>query len=230
MQDAWNPPSSGPIDDRSWPDCLVAKAVDPRSTDARMYGYAILGDLAPHYSFADTLFVSLTGELPHDRAQAKLFEQALIAWSPISIAEAPTHVAALSRLCGARLSAALGAGLAVLGEHAHDVVNRHRQLVAWLAAPTGAMPAVATAPSAPEYVQHLQHAIGATPSLSSELSIDAARIVLLFAAGLRTEDQLVAAIMAAGTCGIFAEALSYGPPDLPSYPITLPPFQYVETP
>jgi hypothetical protein len=57
---------------------------------------------------------------------------------------------------------------------------------------------------------------------------DAARIALLYDAGVRDPDRMEAAIVASRMLSVAAEALATGPSDLGSYPMTLPPFHYIE--
>jgi citrate synthase len=93
--------------------------------DPRIHGYAVEGDLAPHYRFSDVIYLSLTGELPTD-AQSRTFERALILLSPISIAEAPSHAASLARVCDATHSAVIGTGAIALAEQARFMVANAR--------------------------------------------------------------------------------------------------------
>jgi hypothetical protein len=59
---------------------------------------------------------------------------------------------------------------------------------------------------------------------------DAALLTLLWEAGLRTAEQLQAAIVVARVGGLCAETLAARPGDFASYPVKLPPFHYEEDP
>jgi len=231
MTTSWQPPSSGPIDDVTWPDKLSGAVVEAFGSDDRVHGYSVLGDLARHYAHSDHLFLAVTGDLPSDRA-SRLFRLGLIAWSPVSIAEAPTHVAVLSRICGGTFSAAMGAGLATLAERARSIVESHEPLLAWLAHPDPTLPAVATAPdgAAVEWIDTLRALAEDLQLLDARMTRTAASLTLLFEAGVRDSERMQAAIVLAGSASVLAEALAASPKDLPAYPITLPPFHYVESP
>src|SRR3569623_3505209 len=88
--DSWEPPARGALDDTTWPTQLIARVVAPGDDDGRVNGYAALGDLARHYSFADLLYLGLVGELPSPGA-SRQFHVALMAAAPVSVREASVH-------------------------------------------------------------------------------------------------------------------------------------------
>jgi hypothetical protein len=231
MASTWQPPSTGPIDDVIWPERLTGAAIERASNDDRVHGYAVLGDVARHYAFSDLVFLAIVGELPSDRA-SRLFQLALAIWSPVSIAEAPTHAAVLSRICGGSFSAAAGCGLATLAERARFLVESFEPLYTWLAHPDAALPEIARDPDGRDRAWlDLMKAVGTDLDLvRGGMSRPAAALALLYEAGIRTSEQAQAAIVLAGSCGVVAEALRASPSDLPGYPLTLPPFHYVEGP
>lgn len=120
----WDREAKTPFDEHVWPSTLTARVVSP-GADPRIHGYAVESDLARHYRFSDVVFLSLTGELPTDE-QSRTFERALILLSPITIAEAPSHAASLSRVCDASHSAVIGTGAIALAEQARFIVRHGR--------------------------------------------------------------------------------------------------------
>jgi hypothetical protein len=229
MADPWIPPSHGALDDTAWPERLVAKAVSRGLTDDRLHGYAILGDLARHYSFSDVLFSGLTGELP-DRASSQRFALALLASAATSVAEAPTHVALLGRIAGGAFSAALGAGLLALADQARSKTEDHAALIAWFENPLELPPSARDfAGTDREWIASLLSTLGdATTFVRVGMTRDAARLALFADAGIREPERVQAALTVAGSLGVIAEALLAGPADLGSYPVALPPFHYIE--
>ena len=218
----WKPPSRGALDDTPWPDKLVARAIAPGDTDDRMHGYAVLGDVARHYSYSDLVYLAIIGELPDPHASA-LFHVALCSLATMSVGEAPVHVGVVARITG---GAALGAGLVVLADHARYLVESHASLLACLAAGSP-LPAEHASTCDADYVRNLRDAAGSKLA-RPEMTRDAARIALLYEAGVRDPDRLEAAIVASRMLSVAAETLATGPNALGSYPMTLPPFHYVE--
>jgi hypothetical protein len=227
MADSWEPPARGALDDTPWPTQLVAKAIARDPSDHRMHGYAVLGDLARNYPFSDLTYLALAGELPTD-AQSRAFAVALFAFAPTTVAEAPAHVAHLGRIAGGRFDAAAGAGFVTAANQAHAIVADHADLLAWLAAPTASLPDSATHSADAPWLATLLGVLGPRTSVCLGMSRNAARIALLFDAGLRDPERITAAITFASSLGMLAEALVTGPADLRSYPVKLPPFHYVE--
>jgi hypothetical protein len=231
MPPPWEPPSRGALDDTAWPERLCARAVLPDVRDDRLHGYAMLGDVARHYSYSDLVYLAIVGELP-DREQATRFRVGLFACASLSVAEAPAHVAVLSRICGGTIASALAAGTIALVDQVRCEVARHAALIAWLADQTGAVPD-AFCDRDPAHAEWMRALLAALDDCGStlvrpEMSRGAARIALVFEAGLRRADQIEAAIVAARSCGLIAEALATGAADLRDYPVKLPPFHYVD--
>jgi hypothetical protein len=228
MTTAWKPPGPGALDDLPWPDKLAANAIDCDAADDRIHGFSLLGDLARHYSPSEILYLSLVGELPEPEA-ARIFDLALASLASMSPREAPTHVAVLSRICAAQLSSAFGAGLIALAEQARFMVAEHAELLTWLANPVGALPERFTAndPWTASLVEAARARQVSVPQLRPEMTRDAARLTLLYAAGLRLPEAWQAAIVGARFSGLAAEALLATPDQLKLYPVKLPPFHYV---
>jgi len=190
----------------------------------------VLGDVARHYAYSDVIYLAIVGELPEQRA-ARLFHLALCSLATPSVAEAPTHVAVLSRACGGAIGSALAAALITSTEQARFLLAQHASLLEWFADTSRPLPAVATSSEA-DAIRVLVDAVAALeidcPQLRPTMTRDAARLALLYAAGLRNSDQMEAAIVSASVAGIAAEALLASPRDLPLYPVTLPPFHYTD--
>ncbi len=228
MADSWRPPGPGALDDTSWPTTLRARAVDRAVEDDRLHGYAALGDLARHYSFSDTIFLALVGDLPDERA-SRLFRIACHACCTISVAEAPAHIAVLARLSGGQLGAAMSAGVVAAADRADQLVATHAGLLAWLDAPTGAVAAEFVDDAARPWTATLLAVIGGeATNVRPEMSRAAATITLFHDAGLRSAESIAAALIAASCSSIAAESLATGPHDLGKYPVKLPEFRYVE--
>ncbi len=229
--ETWKPPASGPIDDTPWSTELVARAVNRSSDDDHLHGYAMLGDLARHYRYADTLFLAITGELPDERASV-LFDVALMAYGSIAVNEAPCHVGVLSRMCGGTIASAIGAGLVTVADQVRATVEEQSALIAWLRNPTQVPPPEACETDDAAWIRGLReclHERGAKPALIREhMSRAAAVVALLHEAGLATIEQMQAAMIASRLCGLSAEVLATSPKDLKDYPAKLPPFHYVE--
>lgn len=218
----WKPPARGALDDTQWPATLVARAVAPGAADDRLHGYAVLGDVASHYRYSDLVYLAITGELPGER-ESVLFHTVLCSLATLSVGEAPVHVGVVARVTG---GAALAAGLVVLADHARHLVEAHASLIACLR-DGGELPAAYKTDADADYVRTLR---AAAPSelVRAEMTRDAARIALLYDAGVRDPDRMEAAIVASRMLGLAAETLATGPSDLGGYPMTLPPFHYVE--
>jgi hypothetical protein len=226
----WKPPGPRALDDMEWPTQLVARAIDADTTDDHLHGYAVLGDLSRHVSFADTIFLAVAGELPDARAAA-LFGLALFSFATPSVGEAPTHLAIVTRLTSGPFASALGAAVATAADAARHMMTTHSELLRWLDEPSHALPNVARGPHDPwvaTLIERVTSIDASVDRLRPEMTRDAARIALLHVAGLRMPDQMIAAIVAASVAGIAAEALATGPQHLGIYPVNVPKFEYVE--
>ena len=229
MESSWKPPGPGALDDTPWPEKLTARAVTGDATDDRLHGYAVLGDLAKHYRFSDTLFLALVGELPDGRTSA-LFELALQTLAAPRATEASVHLAILTRLSGAPAASAISAGLIVAADQAHALVRHHADLLRWLAAPTPDVPAVfgGDEPYSAALAAAVSRIAPDQTLVRATMTRDAATIATLFLAGIQSPEQLQGALLAPRICGIAAESLATGPDHLSLYPVKLPPFRYVE--
>lgn len=227
----WKPPTSGALDDTTWPETLVAKAIEPVGADDRMHGYSVLQDLARHYEYSDLLYLSIIGELP-DKAPSVMFRVALCSLATPTVNEAPSHVGLLSRICGGALASSIAAATIALADQAKSIVQRHAELLHWLCHPSDSPPPSACDAADAEWVRTLFETLASTgvPThmLHLGMSRDAARLSLLFEAGVQTAEHMQAAIVSARMSGVMAEILLATPRDLGLYPVKLPPFHYVE--
>ena len=222
------------LDSVPWPSRLTAKVVDP-GAPPRLHGYDVEDDLARHYSFGETALAALTGELP-SREAGRAFEVALHFLLPVAIHQAPTHAATVARLCGSRPSGVVGTGAVALCEQARWLVEQQAEVLDWLAAGgKGPPPASARSPNDGQdaaSVARLVAAVAATGltvgALEQGLCRDAALLAVLHAVGLRTGEQIQAAIVLARLPAMAAEAFAAEPGGLRAYPLNLPDFRYVE--
>jgi hypothetical protein len=227
------PTEPGPLDLHHGPEQLVGRVVEARVTEPHLQGYALLGDLARHYGFAETLYASITGNLPDDRTGA-VFQLALMAWTPVTVGDASVHAAIVARVAGSRASAALGAVCVGLAEEANAVVERHAALIEWHARGRhGPVPDCVRAETPDPWVAALLDAARALridPTFLEGLdrlwTWDAARLHLVVAAGLDTPERIIAAVMAARFVSAAGETIAQPRFDIYGYPINVPRFQY----
>jgi Citrate synthase, C-terminal domain len=222
----------GPLDDAPWPDKLMARVVTPGPRPA-IHGYDVEADLAAHYSFAETVLLALTGELPSPE-RARAFEIALQFLAPSPVNEAPTHAAVVARMCNVMTSAVVGTAAIALAEQARAAVDAHASWIGRLdSSEPGALDA--WAPSDDEErrsVRRLRQALDASGATVPRLECDIGRLAALIAtlhfAGLKRADQLQAAFVLARLPSTLAEALATPAHSFRDYPVDLPPVRYVE--
>jgi hypothetical protein len=213
------PRRAGPLDDTTWPEKLTARVVAPGSTP-RIHGYDVESDLARHYSWAETILLTLTGELPTP-ASLRAFEIAMHFLAPAPVNEAPTHATVVARVCNVFTSALVGTAAITLAEQAHQIVCMP---VAEAGSPRG--------PSTSESVERLRAALrhaGLTiPGTEGEVGRTQALLATLSFAGLgRAELQEAAIVLARLPCAI-AEAFATPAHSYRDYPVQLPDVRYVE--
>lgn len=223
--------SLGPIERQPWPARLTAHVVEPGPAP-RLHGFDVQGDLARHYSPSDVMLVALTGETPSADV-SRAFGVALAFASPVSVAEAPAHAAALARICGARTAGVAGVAAVALAEQARALMDDHEPVLARLV--IGSLNGMASRYAARddeerEAVQRLRDVLGAfrarVPALGYDLRLETAILAVLLACGLRTRDQVEIAWTCARLPIACSEALAWKPGDLRAYPMDLPRFVY----
>ena len=220
-----------PIDEAEWPSQLTARVVSP-GAQPTLHGYDVETDLATHYSFAETILLSLTGE-PPTKGHGRAFEILLQFSAPSPVNEAPTHAAVLARICVGTTSSILGTAAVGLAEQARVVAESHRSWIAALANPVAALPPEFRATSDEERlsVERLRHALREhlrVPALEHDVSRTAAVLAGLYECGLHGADQLESALVLARMPTALAEALATPPGSYRHYPVLLPPIAYDE--
>lgn len=208
------------------PERLTARVVAP-GPDPRIHGYSVGDDLGRHYGFAEVVFLALTGELP-DRAAGLAFERALIFAAPVTIAEAPSHAAALARLCSAKPSSVAAVAAIGLAEQSRHRLGELGPLLAWLReGRPGDAPGAAPDPRTAALHEALRSAGARVNDRDRDLPLPAALLATFHDLGLREPWQLEAVFTIARWPVAMAEAMSNAPGALGTYPIRLPPFELV---
>jgi hypothetical protein len=225
------PARRGPLDDAPWPDKLTARVVTPGSRPA-IHGYDVEEDLARHYSFAETVLLALTGEIPTPE-QGCAFEVVLQFAAPAPVNEAPTHAAVLARICAGTTSSIQGTAAIALAEQARVVVEEHR---GWIEALSGAIASVppehrAASEDERASVDRLRRALRGSvdvPALAHDVNRSAAVVASLHACGLRAAEQVECALLLAKLPVAMAEALATPAGSYRDYPLLVPPIAYAE--
>lgn len=231
MSDGNRVPHSSPLEDAPWPTKLTARVVTPGPRPA-IHGYDVEGDLARHYSFAETVLLALTGDLPTPE-QGRAFEIALQFAAPAPINEAPTHAAVLARICSGTTSSIQATAAIGLAEQARVFVAEH---AAWIEALSMPIRVVAPAYSAASdderaSVARLRSALEGTldvPALTHDISRAAALVSALYAAGLKNAKQIECALVIAKLAVAVSESLATPARSFRAYPVLLPEIAYVD--
>jgi hypothetical protein len=218
---------TGPFEEGEWSERLTALAVEP-GPRPRLHGYDVERDLARHYDAAEVMLLALTGEAPSEAA-GRAFAAALLFACPCPVNEAPTHAARLSRSFGAPVVGAVTAGILVAFEAAKVVVQEHRELLGWLDGREGPLPGQARAvddrdaESVVELGRCIDEPALAPPPTAGRM---AAVLAVMWACGLRAEDQLTIALGWAKTISVAAETVAAARGGLVKFPPFLPDFRY----
>jgi hypothetical protein len=211
------PRRSGPLDEATWPEKLTARVVAP-GPSPRIHGYDAEGDLARHYSWAESILLILTGELPSP-ASLRAFEIALHFFAPTPVSEAPAHAAVVARVCNVFTSALIGTAAIALAEQAHQT----------MVSPVEG-PEVGESESVDRLRAALQHAGLSVPGTEGAVGRTQALLATLRFAGLdRVELQEAAIVLARLPCAL-AEAFATPAHSFRDYPVQLPDFRYTEQP
>lgn len=211
---------------------LSAKAIRP-GAQPLLFGYDVESDLAQHYSFAELIFLSLTGVVPGPDV-GRAFEQCLFFLGPVSVAQGPTHAAALCSMIGTSPSGIISIGTTALSEQARFTIAKIAPLIDWLEHPEKSFPAefVAAHEEERESVARLKKLLQPTglefQIFSHDPSPLAAIIGTIWQCGLHNNAQLESALVLARLPFLLAESFSFRPRDLCRYPINLPKFSYTE--
>jgi hypothetical protein len=222
---------SSPLDDAPWPNKLTARVVTPGPRPS-IYGFDVEGDLARHYSFAETVFLALTGDIPTPE-QGRAFEVALQFAAPAPINEAPTHAASIARMCSGTTSSIQGTAAVALAEQARVLVTEHAR---WIAGLSGNIAGVdpehrATSEAERSSVARLRSALEGkidVPALAFDVSRSAGLLAAFHACGVKTGKQMECALVVAKLPVAVAEALATPARSFRKYPTLLPPIAYVD--
>jgi hypothetical protein len=221
---------SGPVEEVRWPEQLQGHVITP-GPEPRVHGYDVERDLARYYRFTDVSLLALVGELPSEE-QSKAFDVALTFLAPLSMADAPTHAAALARICGSPSSGVLGSAAVALSERARSVVTEAAPLLEWLASGGGGLspPPEAATEEDSRAVRHLRETLAAcsvrVEALNHPLSRQSALLATLWFAGLTRPEQLETALIMASLPSVAAEAFMHRIGSFTDYPTSLPPFEF----
>jgi hypothetical protein len=210
------PRRTGPFD-IDWPEKLTARVVTPGPAP-RIHGYDAEGDLARHYTWAETVLLILTGELPSE-SRTRAFEIAMSFLAPAPVQEAPTHAAVVARVCSVYTSAIVGTAAVALAEQARYWMSRANE--------PGDVPGE---DASVERLRHaLRHAGLSVPGIEGRVTRFAALVATLRFAGLEaTEQQEAAMVLARLPCAL-AEAFATPPLSIMTC-AQLPDVLYTEAP
>lgn len=213
----------------SWPTELEAHVMEA-GHHPRVHGIDVHRDLARHYTFAESLLLTLRGEPPTED-EGRAFEVALVFAMPVDVGQAAAHAAALSRICGAKSGSVLAVGALVLAEDASRIVAEHR---CWLDCLMEGSTPPEPDPGVPDDAENAaiealrealpEHIRPCVPPRCP--SLDAAVLAVFSRCGLHTSAQLEVALVVSRLGVVQAEALHHRPGHFSSYPMNLPPFRY----
>ncbi|MGH7285039.1 MAG: hypothetical protein ACRELY_26225 [Polyangiaceae bacterium] len=200
----------------------------------RLHGYSIENDLAPNYTFAETVLLALTGQLPSPE-KGRAFEIALTFLAQTSAAEGPIHATLLARICVASTSALTGTGAIALGEQARFELSSYVPFLEWLSYNESGPPSafITDDPSSRKQTVALRDALHARKALVPRtlltcLQPRAATIAVLYACGVTSLEQIEAVQTFARYPLLMAEVLAAPPAKYKDYPVNLPAMRYEE--
>ncbi|HET9958041.1 MAG TPA: hypothetical protein VFQ61_26270 [Polyangiaceae bacterium] len=220
----------GPLELQSFPERISARVVKA-DAEPRVHGYSVQGDLARYYGVADLWLLCLTGELP-EPALARAFSVACWFLAPVSVADASVHAAVLARLCGTPPSATIATAALSLAEQARFEVESLGDLLEFLSSRSGELPAHHRAQT-PAQCQELEPLLAALrlnaapfPEIGHRPTLTAALFAILFECGLKSSEQLQAALVFARLPIATAEAFAEQRCNFRQYPANLPRYEY----
>ncbi len=223
------PPPDGPVESGPWPDTLAARAVSP-GPSPRLWGYDVHGDLVKNYGLAEMAWLAGRGELAPGEMQIKVFEVVLGYLGPVNMAQAPSHAAGLSRICGSKPSAVVSVGALTLAEQARVAVQDHASMWRWLKGqglwPPGLQAGAAEVPVVAGLAQHLD-SLGYTHVLfAKNPGVVSACLGVLFDLGFEEPEQLITLWVWCRLPYVSAEAFAAKPGALGDYPMNVPAYEY----
>lgn len=206
--------------------------IDAQDGDPRLHGYAIGGDLARHYNFAEVLYLALCGDFPTP-GQVRMFEVALAGAMMITVGDASVHGARLAQHlahASQNPAAVVPASFVGTAEMSRTQVEEHPELFVWLADPTGPVPREALAAEPDPFVELLRAGLpdelGLNELFDAQPTLIAAVIGMLWACGLQSPALVTAALVTARGPVAVAEAVATPQPQLGRYPLNLPFWDY----
>jgi len=223
------PAPSGPVEDGGWAQELSAHAVTLQASP-RLWGYDVQEDLAKNYSFVETAWLAITGELPASEATTQAFELVMAYLAPVTVAEAPAHAAGLTRLCGSNPASVLSVASVTLSQQAQHVLQKHEALWPFLNREGPWPQQLSVGDGLEEPVQRLRdalHAVGhESPVFEQNPGLATACLAVLFELGMGTKEQLLSVWVWCKLPYVIAEAFAVRPGRLLEYPMDLPKYEY----
>lgn len=222
--------------DRFSGDRIESRVARRGVAEDHIHGYAVTGDLARHYSWAEVVLLTLTGRAPTPPL-GRAFDAVLTNLMTVTIGEASVHAARIARHVASisQNDASVVSTAAVgLAEQANLLVSENRPLFEWLASDRTSDPPgrdvseaeaarvrtlLATMEGSPGFAARFELSLGFVPTL----------LAVMWECGLRQPHQVVAALVLARAPVAIAEAYSVSDPRLWKYPLNLPSWDYVGT-
>ena len=225
------PSDPGPFDE--FTDCnkLEAGVVDQHEGDVLLHGYSVASDLSRHYSFSELILLSLTGK-PPDRRTGRAFQILSHFVAPVSVREAPVHAARLGQVVGTGPGSLTSLTAVGLAEQARAHVDECADLIDWLGDPSG-VPPDCVEPRDAEDAQRATVLLEALDDIGFDTAVGDLRagfwpsaVAVAWQCGLKSREQLIAALVSIRLPVAFAEATSVEGGDLRAYPMNLESFDY----
>lgn len=222
-----SPEVTTPLADMHTVASFPAHVVEPGPTP-RLHGYGLHDDLARHYTFAESILLALTGELP-ERNAGRAFSVAMTFLMDTPITEAATHAA---RVCvvgkgGIGSVASVGA-LGVVAQCQRDAQDFDAVLAA---IEVGRVPRELAAHSYRERlaVARLRTALPwpELGLLASDIALLPAILATLIRCGIRSEELATVALIHGRLVSTLAEGFGSGDRSFSGLPAKLPEFFYV---
>jgi len=190
-----------------------------------IHGYSVQNDLIHHYSFAETLYLSIAGDLPSEE-QYRLFELAITLLIAAPVTQDTVHAGVLSRVYNSQVSDLLSSVAPVCAERSRHTLAAHQDFIDWLSGESGAIPDIALGDSAlcVELKKVLAKFGYTSKTFNHSLSKTAAIIALVFEAGLPHMWQIEFLFCWMSFVAPSAEGLARPPFELKNYPMRLPRF------
>lgn len=222
-------PPQGPVEQGAWAEQLTARAVT-LGPSPRLWGYDVQGDLTRHYGPVEMAWLAILGSLPDCDLHAKVLEVVLGFLAPVTMAEAPSHAAGLTRLCGSEPASVISVAALTLSQQGRHTLNQHAELWAWLRG-EGAWPealSVGREHAGPS--QALAERLGTlgydSPVFERSTHLVTTCLSVLFELGMSKPEQLLSLWVWCKMPYVLAEAFAVSPGRLLEYPMNVPKYVY----